>query len=320
MTNEYEGWIQPRFPSTFPSSLQSSDSSLNGWGAKAIAGAKPTNSVADASIFLGELLREGIPHIAGVQLWEGRAQLAKSAGKEYLNSEFGWKPLIRDVRNFANAVNHAHKVISQFERDSGKVVRRRFSFPPVLVENTSTYLDNVSPQTGVSTSSMFDSSTSNQGHVIKAHKESIRRWFSGAFTYYLPTGGDARSVMERSALESRRLLGLSLTPDTLWNLAPWSWAIDWFSSTGAVISNLTDWALDGLVLRYGYMMEHTISSDTYTFVGPTGFCSPVQPAEVRLVTETKVRRRASPFGFGLTWDQFSPRQIAIAIALGLSRL
>jgi hypothetical protein len=125
--------------------------------------------------------------------------------------------------------------------------------------------------------------------------------------------------MIRDALRAKKLLGIIPTPSTLWNLAPWSWATDWFLNTGDVISNLTDWATDGLVMRYGYMMEHTIVRDTYTLTKP-GLSSPgvrVQP--LTLVTETKMRRKANPFGFGLTWSGLSPRQTAIAVALGLTR-
>jgi hypothetical protein len=119
---------------------------------------------------------------------------------------------------------------------------------------------------------------------------------------------------------AKKILGLSLTPDIVWNLTPWSWAVDWFSNTGDVISNLTDWATDGLVLRYGYVMEHTITSDTYTYSGNTGLIDGnVRVPPLTLVTETKIRRRANPFGFGITWDGLSPRQLAITAALGLTR-
>lgn len=119
---------------------------------------------------------------------------------------------------------------------------------------------------------------------------------------------------------SKKLLGISLTPDTVWNLAPWTWAVDWFSNAGDVVSNVTDWAVDGLVLRYGYIMEHSLVRDTYTFVGPTTFQSESQrPQALIFSSERKLRRKATPFGFGLNWDGLSPRQLAIAAALGLSR-
>jgi len=136
----------------------------------------------------------------------------------------------------------------------------------------------------------------------------------------IPTGYSARSAMARHALEADKLLGLAPTPDVVWNLAPWSWAIDWFSNTGDVLSTVSDYIVDGLVMRYGYIMEHTIVKDTYTHVSvggstPTG----LHVAPLTFVTETKIRRRANPFGFGLTFDGLTLRQKAIAAALGIVR-
>jgi hypothetical protein len=72
-------------------------------------------------------------------------------------------------------------------------------------------------------------------------------------------------------------------------------------------------------LKYGYMMEHTVSKRTYTFVGPTGFRGGALPASVSLVSETKKRVRATPYGFGLDEGKLSLRQRAIIAALGLAR-
>jgi len=120
-------------------------------------------------------------------------------------------------------------------------------------------------------------------------------------------------------LEAGKLLGITLTPDTLWNLAPWSWAVDWFSNAGDVVSNISDWAVYGLVLRYGYIMEHTIVRDTYTRT-PTGLnVSGGATSSITLVTETKIRRRADPFGFGLSGVALNATQQAILTALGISR-
>jgi hypothetical protein len=117
----------------------------------------------------------------------------------------------------------------------------------------------------------------------------------------------------------REILGLDLTPSTLWNLAPWTWAVDWFSNAGDVISNMSDWQDDGLVLRYGYMMEHSRATYAYTFEGPTGLNGSLRPQPVVYVSESKRRVKATPFGFGLTWGGLTPIQLAIAAALGISK-
>jgi hypothetical protein len=127
--------------------------------------------------------------------------------------------------------------------------------------------------------------------------------------------------MSRDALLAKEILGVDLDLEVIWNLSPWSWAVDWFSNAGDVISNVNSMVEDGLIMRYGYIMETTMVSDTYTrkyqdqFYNGQGKCD----SFVTLVTETKIRRRANPFGFGLTWDGLSTFQKSIIAALGISK-
>jgi hypothetical protein len=266
---------------------------------------------------LGEVRREGLPHIVGSQTWKNRTRVARNAGSEYLGIQFGWVPLINDVGDFAKGVKNFDSLISQYERDSGKQVRRSYNFP-VRKETLQNFsIANVRPF--ISPYNSLFEIFGVFGSVVVERKIVQRRWFSGAFTYHLPTGYDSRSKLDRFALITDKVFGITPTPETLWNLAPWSWASDWFANTGDVISNATSWARDGLVLRYGYIMEHTIVSDTYTWSGPTGFQGGARPTPFKMVTETKIRRRANPFGFGVNWSGLSPYQLSIAAALGLSR-
>lgn len=320
VTDQYSP-MYPMYPYTYgtsvwPALMHSSNAVLDAWGAKAIAMCKPTNSVADVAVALGEILKEGLPSLPGAQTWKSRAKLSKDAGGEYLNITFGWLPLVNEIRSVADAVSRADEILAQYERDSGKVVRRRLEFP--LEESSVSQVLKTDATPYGPLSSRFQQNE-KKGTLIRTVEKSTRRWFSGAFTYYLPSGYDSRERQVRQALLAKKLLGLSLTPDTLWNLAPWSWAIDWFTNTGDVISNLTDMATDGLVLRYGYIMEHTLHKVTYTLEGHSYQMSSAHPAPMSFVTETKIRRKANPFGFGVTWSGLSPRQLAILAALGLSR-
>jgi len=120
--------------------------------------------------------------------------------------------------------------------------------------------------------------------------------------------------------EAEKLLGLPLTPDVVWELTPWSWAIDWFSNAGSVISNVSAFKLGGLVMRYGYIMEETTITDTYSMAS-AGFLDDTGPVPPSTITYTvKRRREANPFGFGLSWDGLSPSQMLITAALGITRL
>jgi len=300
----------------WPPDASSGTGALEVFGTKAIAACKPTNALVDLSTTLGELLKDGAPSRIGAELWESSAaRLKNSVGSEYLNVEFGWKPLVADIQKTMDAIIRADAVIRQYKRDAGKVVRRRLDLSP-----TNSRSDTIS-HNNVNAFALYDGSelrktTANKGQVLRTRETSVKRWFSGAFSYHLPldVGGNPREVSK-----AKEIFGLELTPSTLWNLSPWSWAVDWFVPVGDLLGNLQDWASDGQVLLYGYIMEHSIVRDTYTFIGDTGFLSPQRPSILTYTTEVKKRRRATPFGFGLSWDRFTDRQLAIAAALGLSR-
>jgi hypothetical protein len=327
----YEGMLIPRMQLTppnsqgdvfpfFPNSARSSNDALDELGATAISRCKPTNPPADAATALGELYREGLPHLIGSQSWKGRAGIARDASSDYLNVQFGWRPLLNDINSFKNTIINFDRIASQYERDSGKVVRRRYEFP--IETSSSTWEENTNPVLPALAwpANLFQPDGGNRSPVRVVEKTTKRRWFSGAFTYHLPSVYDSRTAVGRIALLADRI-GLSPTPDTIWNLAPWSWAIDWFSNTGDVISNVTDFATQGLVMHYGYVMEHSIVERTY-YQPISGYLinrKPVAAGPLSLVTETKVRRQANPFGFGVSWEGLSTFQASILAALGISR-
>lgn len=325
---QYIGPVYVDQPSSLPAPpiIESSDDALMAWGTKAIALCKPTSSYVSLSTTIGELMREGLPSLIGASAWKDRFQSISSAGSEYLNVVFGWEPLVNDIKDVVSLQNKSRKIIQQYERDAGRLVRRQYEFPvikeisePVLVREATFPFWYGNP--GVKEINAFTA----QGYPNAArpmyaqHSTEVRRWFSGAFTYYIPSRYATRDRWEQASLELDKLLGIEITPETLWNLTPWSWAADWVGNYGDVLSNLSDYATDGLVLRYGYMMEHSISKMTYTIpdfafkgYGPRTFSQ-------THVREVKKRVAATPFGFGLTFDGFSSKQKAILAALGISR-
>jgi hypothetical protein len=306
-------------PPVYPPNAVSNNSALDSLGATAIARCEPTNSVADVSTFLGELMKDGLPSLVSSSNWRNQTARARSAqaGDEYLNVQFGWMPLVRDVSSISNAIRHSHRILSQYERDAGRVVRRRYNFPIVRSVEETLISASSYPMRGETFVGLRNGTL---GTIVRRRETTIRRWFSGAFTYHLPTGYDSRNRLARLAARADVLAGTKLTPETLWNIGPWSWAVDWFANTGDIIHNLTAFKTNGLVMRYGYMMEESIVRDTYThkvntpIAGVTPHVSPVT-----LCTITKVRRPANPFGFGLSWNGLSPFQLSIAAALGISR-
>jgi hypothetical protein len=130
-------------------------------------------------------------------------------------------------------------------------------------------------------------------------------------------------MMRHARSQIRQAISLDLDPETVWNLTPWSWAVDWFSSAGDVVHNLNAWSKYGLVMRYGYLMEHKVLRNdhftTYTAPQLKGQNPPSATPSMSFYTETKRRVRANPFGFGVSWNGLDKFQLSIAAALGLSR-
>jgi len=299
-------------------------SSLDADGATAIANVAPTNPNAELGTALAEMHREGIPSLPGVQTWRKRTEIARAAASEFLNAEFGWLPLVHDVTSVADSVRHSRDILKQYQRDSGNNVRREFSFP-ISNSETVTKSFKAKPTTLVGSTNpgfpgfLNENTGFGSMECTQTIKITSRKWFSGCFTYYLPSSGDSLDNLHRQAAEADKLFGITLTPDVLWELTPWSWAVDWFSNTGDVIHNVTALSSQGLVMRYGYMMREDVIKITHAFGGirdkTNASWGAIPPSTY--IMSSKRRVAANPFGFGVSSDGLSPTQVAIAAALGI---
>lgn len=283
-----------------------SDNDLDEFGALAVYLTSPVNPAFSLSTALGDLLFGGAPSLVGR---EG------NLGKEYLNLQFGWSPTISDGRGFLHAIQDYDKLISQFERDSGRLIHRSFSVP-----------DKVTTEKTVSTNYAAGSvppvyptrQNISLGTLTDFHKTTQRVWFEGVFCYYLD-----HSWFGRRIADLNHAYGIIPGPDTLWELTPWSWLVDWFSNAGIVMRNLQNATLFGQVIPWAYVMCETVSTHEYKFeFSYRGTDTHWHNAVATGTIESKYqqRRRATPYGFGLDWKGFNPFQLSILAALGISRV
>lgn len=282
------------------------DDSVDDYGATAISRVQPTSPVFEGATAVAELMSErkffAIPGRAG------------GPSGEYLNYQLGIAPSVAAAQDLRTAIESSEKTIKQLERDSGKLIRRRYYFPDeVESSRTEVSREGHPPPFDIWNSILtpdFDST------LTTVTKRTTKRWFSGAFTYYLPKGGWRRTLAELDSV-----YGVKPGIDTGWELIPFSFVADYFVNAGDVLSNMNAFASDGLVMPYGYMMitqkvetEYTLRRQCYidnslvwrTFRG-------------KVVKTTKQRRRANPFGFGVSDNDLSLRQMSILAALGMSR-
>lgn len=312
-------WRGPQFAyfnnfnnATFPTVTPSSDAVLASMGRFAISQVAPTKSSFDLATFIGEL-REGLPHAIGfASSSKGRSSAARNAGSEYLNVEFGWKPLVSDARKFGFTVANAARLWKQYYEQANKPIKRRFQFD--IERTTSVSSPSTRQARPVMGTAAYSNSTGN-GQVTITTETYRNVWFEGVFRYYIPS-----SPLAYYESKGNKLYGTRLDPNTLWNLAPWSWAFDWIGDAGTLMENLSLFSTDNLVMPWAHIMEHRSVKRTYEW---RGSCFNTYPGKqyMRQVfqTETKKRIPASPYGFHIGWDSLSPRQWAIIGALGLSR-
>jgi len=252
--------------------------------------------------------------------------LPKKGSEEYLNYQFGLKPTANDLEKMALAVTQFHKVVNQMKRDSDLTVRRRLDMGHK--SGSSEFTDTLSsksvliPRMGAVTklNSLWGSS-SPSGPTLISYSWSVEKWFSGAFTYHLADAHSFLSRIERYDQLANQLLGTRITPSVIWELTPWSWLIDWVSDAGTFFKNVSLLTDDSLVLRYGYMMHHTVMTNQYRVkLTPRANCTGLPAyAHSTRTTEVKSRIRSTPYGFGLDTSLFSVRKWSILAALGMTK-
>ncbi len=314
----YRGWVSPTAPgnvTTFPS--PSTDASLRELGAKYIRDFMPGKPIAELAQGIAEIKREGLPSFRLLNTYKQRD--FRTLGNDHLNAEFGWKPIISSIYDAAEAVDRGDAVWSQYVKQGNKLVRRNYR-PPVerttVTENLGTFGGLWPPE--LTSLGLASGATSA---CFRTREISVRRNFSAAYKYYVPVGDQKTAAAARQALKLRTKYGLDVDPALLWELTPWSWFVDWFVPVGKTLEAFSDLVLGNTALPWAYISEHYVVRDTYTRPGASMVGS--SPSSVgSLVVKYDYKRRipASPFGFQIAgWDGFTPKQLAILAALGVTR-
>lgn len=291
-------------------------------GSTAVNRCRPAQSHADISVSVIEMYREGIPQtLKSLSNMKDevahfreltRANKGRTLPSKYLEYEFGWKPLVADIRKASKAILESDRILEDLRRNSGRRMRRSYSFP--ATSSTTLYKsDGTGPWPYLNSYLVQQTG----GRTIDWTKTK-KTWFSGEFVYTYPSAKRAFPLQMISG--ANKLLGIKLTPEVIWNIAPWTWLSDWFTNTGDIVANLSAIGEDNLVMRYGYLMQEASSVFRHTHRGVTIQGTNVVDATIsgEFTEIVKTRIGASPFGFGLTYDGLDARQLAILGAIGLT--
>jgi len=301
-------------------------------GTTAIARSNPVRPHASLLVGATELVRDGIPFAGSlgtrIQNWQQlgnrlmdvfhRAQRAPSrlSSELFLEYQFGFRPLVADIQDAIREIQSLDRTIEQLRRDNDRVVRRQYSFPSDTQKTTILHGANYG-------SPILDTYFYvHPGMLEETITSEVRKYFSGAFLYHVPFNQDGSWEQHRAQGRAlaRTIFGADLNISTVYQAAPWSWALDWVSNVGDTLQNIVSAQEDGLIMKYGYMMESQRLQNAFTlsnirFTWPeTDFTT-----QQSFVRETKNRVRATPFGFGLSVDLFTDRQWALIASIGISR-
>lgn len=304
---------------------------------------RPGAPRADLLVGVTEIARDGLPLIPFKGLWglplsEVPAYIKKvikgfrDLGHEYLNVVFGWKPFINDLRKLVALAGSLDEQLRKLVAQNGKPIRRR----TVLVDtNTSTNEFTVFNSAyanvfgGNGTPSTFGAKT----FWTRTTTNTERVWYNACYRYWIPNPTSVGWRLKASAL----LAGALPTPAALYNAMPWSWLAEWFGSVGNIASILSPTAADNLVQLYGFTMRHVTTTVTCnatvsypgrnneTKIGSSTLGQKYDGADLTVKSEykdeTKVRTAGfHPFGPDKTSDGFTPYQIGILSALGLTKV
>jgi hypothetical protein len=226
-------------------------------------------------------------------------------------------------------VTSSRELLQAHEKQLNKLLRRTYRFETIrdTFSGLSKTLSNYELATEQKASARVGTGAQLSRQVPQEITSTVTNsHFNGGFRFYYPDISTALDHLVEIENEANLLLGTRLDPEVLWNLQPWTWLADWFINFGDVLGNISALTADGLVMQYGYiMMEKTVSKEITlprglymsNFPGASYFDE--KPLVIKAELATKVRAQASPFGFGLTPEAFTPQQWAILVALGMSQ-
>lgn len=167
-----------------------------------------------------------------------------SVANGWLEYQFGWKPLINDVKNTVDALAGLRDSYNQYVNG------------------------NMSPTKGftvkqVSTSAKYNSPIpEGPGFIVKSRSTHRARCLMWTMMQPSPqTMSYGAFVAKRFGLSSSNII------PTVWDAVPWSFVVDWFIPVGDYLTRITETPVKFDV--YKTMYDYTVSSDSST----SSYCS-----------------------------------------------
>lgn len=248
-----------------------------------------------------------------------RIMAPKKVANDFLSQQFGWVPFVKDLIKFDNVVQNYHAMIAEAIHKNARWVRRRVSILAQEEVKTIRHESNAFRLHSVGFDPYFQAPMLPTYTVEEVKRTDITA--VGKFMYYRPefdVASQDQLSQWNQAQQFLTLTGFRATPSNIYNAIPWTWAIDWFSNVGDWVDSLTETYVDSIVSEYCFVMKHEKTVRRAIQFAP--FSSGPRTFTFERTIDSKQRLKASsPYDFNLSWDSLTPRQLAIAAALGIGR-
>lgn len=289
------------------------DLDLSGIGPRLWGVLNPTKASVDLGVNIAEV--KDFPRLV-----KGKLDSLKSVVSSVTNPKgladwilainFGWKPLVADIRKVIKLYWRMEARIAFLMRNGGKPLYRRTPvWPPNITTEEIFNYSGPDNQGWMLDEVPLDGDPDSMTDRFKCKCVLIKKEYeaaSGIFTYHL---GDIPPTPSYLRL---KLTGLIFNESLLWEATPWSWLVDWFSNMGDVISNIESNLKDRVVSLYAYSQRRVVRE--YKFTCSNGFYE----VSVTRVFDTKCRAKIDPFGLA-SEVSLSDLQLGILVALGITR-
>lgn len=296
----------------FPHNSIASPPSDGALMAKLLSMTNPSRPVVDLPVGIAELreipklIKESGEWVTRLHnTWKRRRPVAslEQNSADYLAYTFGWRPLIRDLRNSLLFTTHFHKREVELRNifEGGGISRRRQLWEADV--------------TGPITRPVL---ISQVGNIIRVQYQIVTRRRVWGTVRWLPDPSKSPPVTDLEYLQLARkcVLGLHADPAALWQALPWSWLVDWFTSAGDYFE-----AQRNTVPAYatkGCIMQHTESYRLCTRPkGIDGIGYNLTDGEHLGYRTTKVRRVGVSPQLTISLPFLSARQVSILGALSV---
>jgi hypothetical protein len=295
------------------------------------AATAPDRNVGTLAVTLIELLRGDVPSLLKNfrEMMAGYRTVRNYVGSEALNITFGWTPLIQEYFNLVKVGMNLERVVyyESFRR------KRQWEGPATSSRANGTVSVNniLSPYTSAYRHHEVGDvvgASSGSGLLCEHQTETVEsedyHW-SSRYTGLAKASRRAESFSDQ-AMDVFKRLGAIDDPTLLWDLTPYSWLVDWFTTMGDSISNANTYGpMKGKYdVDYAYLTTQRIHS-VQGHIARVNSSSPYyrsysleRPTSVA-ISRTRWRDRATPFGFGTQLGSLSASQFGILVALGLAQ-